>query len=177
MADISVQRRAGKNWLWGLLGLIALGLVVWILSGNQDDTQVTMEPVAEVIAADPMASEVPDAVGVTEAIPISDIAGSPATWVGRTLDGNVRVLVPATDRGFWVEEDGKQLFALVIGEPLLGSAAVRSGQTLRVQQAIIQDPTYLAQVHGETIDENTRRIAGEQTVFLVVDGSNVTPMN
>lgn len=180
MADIDVQRRSGMTWLWVLLGLIVLALIIWAIAAN-DDERVAMEPVTEQPITPP-ATEMqptaplgaaPERAAEAAGVPIPQIMESPATWTGRTITGEVRVVEVPTDRGFWIEDQGERLFAILIDQPAEQPKDINPGQTLRLEQATLRDSTYLASLPGEPLDADTRRIVEGLPVFLVVDEANI----
>lgn len=174
MAEIDVQRRNNMSWLWWLLGLIVVALIVWVLlDGTMGET--AMEPEAEMPAAEVPATGVAPTPADPSAptVPIADINSYPRNWFGRTVAGEVEVVEVPTNRGFWVESDGERLFALVVDEPEERPINIMAGQTLRIEDAELRDPSDLDDLPGEPIDTNTRQILGNQQVFLLLDEDDI----
>ena len=169
MAQIDIERKSTTSWIWWVLGLILLALVVWwIVSAAGDDTEVAEAPgvVAAPVTPEPVAS----APGVS----IADILGTPTAYVGQAFaQSNVRVAEVPSDRGFWIEDGGSRLFAILVDEPT-ERPDINPGQTLSISQGMLRDRTFLPDMQGAPLDAETRRIAESQPLFLVVDQANLT---
>lgn len=177
MAEIPVERKSSMAWLWILLALIILGLLLWwALDDGEEEVAVQSAP-TEIVgeqtpAADPMASPAP---GGTEAgMSIAAILANPTEYVGRD-DFQAEVGVPEvpTDRGFWVEDQGNRLFAIIIDEPREVPLDINAGQRLRVTKGMIRDATFLSQIPGRTLDADTKRIVQDQDAYLIVNEDNI----
>ncbi len=167
MADIPVERKGGMGWLWWVLGLLALVLVIWIVVAAADDD----DDVAEVVDTDVVAVE-PMATGAEASL--SDIMANPAMYIGQPFPtAEVGVSDNMTDRGFWIEEGGQRLFAVLIDEPLEVPIDINPGQRLRISGGTLRAPSYLSEMPGKSIDQDTRNIVDGLTAFLAVDESNI----
>lgn len=178
MADIDVQRKSSTAWLWWLLGLVALAMLIWVITAGDDNVEVASAPVA---AAPGGVAEVPPppagtspstAVAPATGIPVSQIVGSPATWTGRTVAGEVRVTEVPTDRGFWITEQGERLFVILGDQPAERPIDIQSGQTLRISEAMVYGSENLQAIPG-ALDADTRSIAQGQPVVLFADEKNI----
>lgn len=177
MADIDVQRKGPSIWPW-IIGLLVLALIIWAVAEmvDTDDAElaetelIEEEPAAEI---QPDVLTEPEAVAPAAGISVAEIAESPTTFTGRTLDAEVRVVDVPTDRGFWIEDQGKRLFAIIIDQPREVPLDINPGQTLRISQATVRDPSSLTNLPGAPLDADTERLAREQPVFLVVDEGNI----
>ena len=172
MAEIPVERKGGIPWwVWALLAAILIALAIWWIAA--DDDVETAEPVA-VEAVEPLAPGPVAPVAGEADMTIASILASPGQFVGRD-DFQAEVAVPEvpTDRGFWVEDQGQRLFAVIVDEPREVPLDINSGQRLRVTQGMVRDATFLPQLPGASIDDATRRIIESQNVFLVVDEENI----
>ncbi|MEW9853714.1 hypothetical protein [Novosphingobium sp. M1R2S20] len=169
------------TWLWVLLALIALALVIWWIAGSNENEElanneiVGAEPVA-VAPVDPVAPASPNAG--EGAFTIASILETPATYIGRD-DFQADVAVPEvpTDRGFWVEHEGRRMFAIIIDAPREVPKDINAGQQLRVRNGMVRDATFLSDLPGKALDADTRRIANEQDAFLVVDEDDIEIMS
>lgn len=167
MADIDLERKTGpKVWPW-IAALVVLALVIWgvteAVDTNGDVAEV--EPVEEVGPVSPAGPE--PAAG---AMVLGDILANPGAYVGETFPGTeVQVAEVPTDRGFWIEQDGQRLFALIIDVPEEEPKDINPGQTLRIEGGTLRDATHLGELEGRPLDADTRRIAEQQEIFLVVD--------
>ena len=172
MAEIPVEKKSSKAWLWILLALILLALLIWWATDNDDD-EVANEVVGEqTIGADPVTP--PEPVAMESGVTIADILGNPTEYVGRNdFQSEVSVGEVPTDRGFWVEDQGQRLFALIIDQPLEVPMDINSGQQLRITEGMVRDATFLSELPGVEIDADTRRIIEGQDAYLVVNEENV----
>ncbi len=173
MADINVERKSPGIWPW-IIGLIVLALLIWALvaamDGDDDAEVAVLDPAAEVAEVQPT---MPPVEIMTAGVPVLQIMESPATWIGQTVAGEVRVVDVPTDRGFWIEDQGRRLFVILNDRPSDASIDIDAGQTLRINQAMIHDN--VSAVSGD-VDADTRNIAQGQPVFLTVDEANVEIM-
>ncbi len=182
MAQIDLQKKepsSGLGWLWALLAVAAVAGIVlfFVFNGEGDDDEVGAG--VEVAAVDPDNSsddfededEDENAAqddDTSERFPLAAVMANPEEWNGRTVNGEVTVGAVPTDRGFWVEEDGRQAFFLVdpVGEE--SEAHIQQGQRLRISGATVHRE--LSSV-GEVEDE-ARAIIEDQAAFFVVDPSD-----
>lgn len=175
MAEIRLEKKKkrGMGWLWALLALLLLLLLVWWL---WPDAEVG-EPV-EPVATEPFGTEVEPEGPVepvepmvgAEGLGLGVILANPADYVGEPFPGaEVQVAEVPTDRGFWIEQDGQRLFAIIVDMPEEEPKDINPGQTLNVEQGTLRDSGYLAELPGEPLDADTEEIARQQPIFLVVD--------
>jgi hypothetical protein len=168
MADIDVQRKTGMGWLWWLLGLIVLALLAWwLLAPDAEEDLAVVEPVAEEPMITPATT--PEIVGTAAGVSIADILGNPAAHEGTDFTDEVTVAEVPTDRGFWIEDQGARMFALIIDDPAEEPKDINPGQTLRIDQGTLRDRTFLPDLQGAPLDAQTQQIVDEQPIFLVVD--------
>lgn len=170
MADIDLERKrsSGMGWLWGLLALLLVVLAVWWLWPDANDVDVAeLEPVEQVTPAttpDPTMDE-----GMA-GLALSAVLSTPSEYIGATFpDTEVQVAEVPTDRGFWIEQDGDRLFAIIIDQPEEEPKDINPGATLQVTDGTLRAPSYLGQIEGRPLDDETRRIAEQQDILLVVD--------
>lgn len=172
MARIPVEKKGGASWIWWLLGLLVLIGLVWLLveAFDDDEAELTEEPGVEAVTPD----TTPGAATGTPAVAIGDILNNPAAYVGQTFpDQEVNVVEVPTDRGFWIEDQGQRLFAIIIDEPQEEPLDINPGQTLQIQGGTLRDSTYLPEMPGAPLDQETQNIVQEQPIFLVVDERNI----
>lgn len=176
MADINVERKSPGIWPW-IIGLLVLALLIWalvaVLGGDDEAELAVVDPLAtEVTEVDPTLPPVETPAPIAEGVgvPVSQIIESPATWTGRTVGGEVRVVEVPTDRGFWIEDQGERLFVILRDAPAEQPVDINPGQTIRMSEAMIYDD--VANLPGE-IDADTRNIVQGLPVFLGVDEANV----
>tara|TARA_R110002072_G_scaffold22383_10_gene78127 strand:+ start:14318 stop:14848 length:531 start_codon:yes stop_codon:yes gene_type:complete len=166
MAEIPVEKKSSLAWLWILLALILLALILWWALSPEDDDSDLVEPV--VVEEQVAVEEEPMLPAAGEAT-LAAILANPAQYVGSEFSGEVAVGGPLTDRGFWVESDGQRMFALIEDGPREVPMDINPGQRLQISAGTVTSPTSIGDLPGDELDADTRRIAEEQEVFLVVD--------
>ena len=176
MAQIPVERKSGLGWLWVLLGLVLLALLIWWATDDDEadlvdgaDSEIVGE---ETVGADPVTP--PEPVAMEAGISIADILASPAEYIGRNdFQDEVRVAEVPTDRGFWIEDQGRRMLAVIIDNPQEQPKDINTGQQLRITEGMVRDATFIANLPGAPLDADTERLAREQDAYLVVDQSNI----
>ena len=176
MVEIPIQHKSSLKWLWLLLAVILLGLLLWW--ALDDDDARTVEGVAPATAVEAgvePGSETALATGAgAGAASIPAILRDPATFVGRNdFAGEVDVPEVPTDRGFWVQQDGARMFALIIDGPREKPVDVNPGQRLRLSEGMLRDATSVGTIPGKPLDEDTKKILADQRIFLVVHEDNI----
>lgn len=175
MADIDLERKksGGMGWLWWALGLLALVLIVWWVWPDGEEAEfadVDVEPVETVTPA-----TTPEPVGDISGVSIGDILGNPDGFIGETFPrAEVTVVEVPTDRGFWIEDEGERLFAIIIDQPQDQAKDINPGQTLRIDEGTLRDRTFLPEISGVPLDPDTENLAEQQEIFLVVDEEHIT---
>jgi hypothetical protein len=171
MADIDVERKGGMSWLWWILGLILLALIIWWIAAAGDDEPEVAEVVEPAPVVTPTTTPEPIAQGP---LCVSQVLSAPMTYIGQTLGTcQVQVVEVPTDRGFWVEENGQRIFAIIIDQPQEQPKDINPGQTVRITEAVLRDRTFLPQIPGVPLDQDTENIAEQEEFFLVVDERNI----
>lgn len=180
MADIDIQRKDASIWPW-LLGLALLALLGWfVFEALGNDEEVAVAPVEAPVVAPAVVNEVqplpaaanpPTPVAAAPGIVLSEIINSPATWSGKTVNGEVRVGEVVSDRGFWIEDQGQRLFMLINEVP--GEIKdINQGQTLRVSEAMVYATSDMSKIPG-TMEPQAQQIARGQPVVLAADSRNI----
>lgn len=172
---MSAEDPGRPKWLWILVivVLVALPLIWWASDTDAERVETGAEIVgADTPGADPVTP--PEPVAMEAGVSIADILARPTEFVGRS-DFQDEVTVPEvpTDRGFWIEDQGERLFAVIIDNPSEVPKDINAGQQLRITEGMVRDATFLSQLPGEPIDADTRRILDGQDVFLVVDEEDI----
>lgn len=183
MAEIHIEKKK-SIWPWIVAALVAL-LVIWALVEftDRDDAEVAaVEPVASPVVGTPdqpvdataAIDTTADAAGSIAVLPVAAILAGPADYVGREISGTARVTDVPTDRGFWIEQDGQRIFALIERGPNMEDAInINTGQEIRFTDATVHDANSMAQLGG-TLDEQSRQLVTGQQAFLVVDPQDIT---
>lgn len=174
MADIDVERKSGNRWIWWVLGLIVLALLLWWLLAGRGDDDADLEPVTATAVEPITPATTPEVVAAAPGVSIADILGSPDEYLGQNWqDESVNVVEVPTDRGFWIEDQGARMYAILIDNPAEEPLDINPGQQVRITQAVLRDRTYLPQIPGEPLDAQTQQTAEGQPIFLTVDESNI----
>lgn len=191
MARIDIERKKSVwPWIIGLLVLIAIVWGLFALLGNHDAERTAMEPTTtEPITdatADPIVSSAPVNPPVTIApmppppteaddtpIPVAVIVVGPSEFLGQPVAGTAEVAEVPSDRGFWLQQDGQRMFAVIARSPGMEDAInVNPGQQVRLA-GVVYDNALATQIAGGLDPETTQVIAG-QPAFLLVDPRNIT---
>ena len=171
MAKIPVEKESGGGgwWKW-LLALLLLGGLIWLIATvlDTDDPELA----GELMTPDTTAEQAAEPEGSI----IGDILDNPDRYYGATFPG-AEVTVASdremTDRGFWIQDDGRHLFSIIIDQPREVAMDINPGATLRIDGGTLRQPDDLANIQGEPLEQNTANIARQQEIFLVVDESNI----
>lgn len=181
MADIDIERKSSKSWIWWLLGLIALALLVWwIAEMMDDDDEVAVVPAATAPVVDPA---VPAPVATAPAgLTIAQVLANPAAHAGQSFStGPVRVAEVVSDRGFWVENEGQRLFVVKNESPQPGVADVQGQADTRAGRQVNAGET--VQINGTLytsldqlqppLDEQTRQTVQSQPIVLQANVADI----
>ena len=165
MAEIKIQRKRPTVWPWVvgalLVGLVAWGLIAW--PSDTDDRYAQIAPATE--------SGTAATAGGDDLIPIAAILSQPTQYVNETVSGTTQVAEVISDRGFWIERQGRRMFA-VIDEPPRETIDINAGQTLRLTGRVYTQET-LKQIEGN-IEPDTRRVVEQQPAFLYIKARDVS---
>lgn len=172
MAEIPVEKKSSLGWLWWLLAALLLALLLWWLFADGDDDAIEATPaVVEETTENVVAEDVADAAAVP--VTLAAIVADPAAFYGKKFAGEVTVPGPLTDRGFWIENDGTKMFAIVIDEPVDYKIDINAGQTLSITDGEVRDASDIANLEGKPLDDDTKAILADQKAFILVDEDNV----
>lgn len=169
MAEIPVEKKSSMTWLWVLLAVILAALLIWWFVAADDDADPVVADSAE---TELVATETPIAA---DAMPLTlaAIVAEPQSYIGQDFTGEVGVAGPLTDRGFWIENDGARMFALIIDEPMEVPLDINAGQTLQISGGTIRAGGEMTEVEGAPLDADTRAVLAEQDAFLIVDEARI----
>lgn len=162
MAEIELQKKRPSIVPW-IIGLVILVLLIWGL------LQLVDREEEEVVADESAVPLTPaPAIATVEIIPVRVIVTTPADYAGQQVSGTAQVAEVVSDRGFWIEQEGQRLF-VIIDEPVPETIDINAGQTVQLTGTVY---TSLDQVQGQ-MEEQTRRVAGEQRLFLFARAADV----
>lgn len=183
MADINIERKRKSPLPW-VLGLLALALLAFLLMrscGDDEaepatvvtDTTTTMQsaPMTDPMATAPMDSGAMAAGGT---------AAGGTGWITGILAGTAAAaaasgegMVPETpsDRGFWIEENGQRIFA-ILAEPMEQLKDIDPGQRVRISNGRVLRGSESSQIPQE-VDAEAKSTAQGQQYFLLVPASGV----
>lgn len=173
MAEIPVEKKSSLSWLWILLLLLLAALILWWVLADDDDAE-------EVVVDQTVAEQSEDAVAVAPTaagtMTIASIVQNPSAYYGSEgFTGEVSVGGPLTDRGFWIENDGARMFALVIDGPVERPIDINPGATLRLNGGTVRDPSTISaqEIEGDALDQDTMNVLADQEAVLVIDEDNI----
>ena len=176
MAEIPVEKKSSFNWLWLLLIAIVAAVLLWWLfaadDGDADDLEGDSVAVEE--SLDTQSETLPAAAG---AMTIASIVANPEGYYGKEgFEGTVTAAGPLTDRGFWIENDGARMFAIVIDEPAERRVDINPGQTLTLDGGTIREASTISAdgIEGVPLDQDTMDALADQNAVLVIDEANIT---
>lgn len=178
MADIDLERKkSGSAWGW-IMALAILALLGWgVAEAFDGDDLETAEMEMVEPAEEPGAMDEPDAMegaAAAGAASLGAILDDPQGWIGRTLpDGVYDVDAVPTDRGFWITEGDRRLMVVLVDQPQEEPDDVNTGARVRITDGTLRGPSYLSEIAGVPLDDDTRSLAEGQEVLLVVDEANV----
>jgi len=183
MAEINIEKkRSAMPWVIGILVLL---LVLWALWEIFDTD--TVEPAAETVTPaaaltspvdaavrmEPIPTPPPPTDADDSQIPVSVIVVGPAEYVARPVAGTARVAEVVSDRGFWIEQGGQRIFAVLAQAPNMEQAVdVQAGQQVRLS-GVVYDSSMVDRIEGG-LESQTRELIDDQPAFLLVDPRNVT---
>lgn len=183
MADINIERKK-RSPLPLILGVLALLLLLFLLlrsCGDDDDVEVQEGAVVDTTTA-----MTPSATGAAPVTPAPDAAAGAAgaaagagwiagvlagTSAGQTVGGEGIVPETPSDRGFWIEENGQRVFA-ILQEPMEQVKDIDPGQRVRISHARVLAGSESAQI-PQDVDAEARQTASGQQHFLLVPASGV----
>ena len=174
MAEIPIERKSNKTWLWVLLLLLLLGLLVWWLVGEANEPEVA-ETDTVVVEQATDTSSVPDRDNAGR-MTLASILANPSEYYGREgFTGEVEVAGPLTDRGFWIESDGARMFAIVIDEPAERRIDINPGARLQLNGGTVREASTISatDIEGDTLDQDTVNVISNQEAVLVIDEDNM----
>lgn len=169
MAEIPVEKKSSMAWLWVLLALIVAALLFWLLAAGDDDVDPVVANTTETEMVETDAPIAADAMPMT----LTAILAQPQSYIGQQFSGEVGVSGPLTDRGFWIENDGARMFALIMDEPREVPVDIDAGQRLRISGGTIRAGGEVGELEGAPLDDDTRAVLAEQDVFLIVDEARI----
>ncbi|PHR19807.1 MAG: hypothetical protein COA41_06505 [Sphingopyxis sp.] len=169
MAEIPVQKKSSMSWLWLLLGLLLVALIIWWLLADDDEVETDVIDSTVVEQVEPVTGPETGELPMT----LAAILAQPQSYVGQQFSGEVDVGGPLTDRGFWIENDGARMFAIIIDEPREVPLDINAGQRLQVSGGVIRDADDISNIEGVPLDEDTKMVINDQAVFMIVNEDNI----
>lgn len=130
MAEIPVEKKSSKGWLWALLALLLIALLAWWLLDNDGDDMVEY--------TDETAAVAPADTGMADA----PAAGAGTMAVGESVDlQNVRVTSLAGDMAFNAEVNGQNMLVLfnqqqTPGTPTEGEYDINEGSVVNIEGSV-----------------------------------------
>lgn len=171
MAEIPVEKKSSRTWLWLLLAAILVVLLIWWLSSGNDN--VVDEDAVATAPAGTLDTVDQSAMDPAGPMTLAAILAQPQSYIGQTFTGEVGVDGPLTDRGFWVQNDGARMFAIIIDEPREVPMDINAGQQLMVSGGRIHEGGAVSDVEGVPLDQDTLDVIADQAAFMIVDEANI----
>ncbi len=200
MAEIKVEKKTSV-WPW-VIGVIVLLLIIWALFAlfNRDNDTVANTPATvaapAAVAVAPATSSTLDTgtpplattgstgmpgssmgssgMATDNPVTVGSIVTTPADFAGQqvAVSGTVRVAKVPTDRGFWIEDNGQRIFAVIAQSPGMENAVdVTAGQKVKLMGTVQNQPAP-SDVSGN-LDPQARQIIDNQPVFLLVPANAI----
>ena len=175
MAEIPVEKKSNLTWLWVLLALLVIAALIWWATADNDDEVIVDDTAVVATTGDEFATGAMDTAAVdATGLTLAAVLANPQEYIGRDdFSGRFTVTEVPTDRGFWIEQDGQRMFALLIDRPLEQPLDINPGQTLQISSGMIRSADSLDQIPGRSTDQATQDIADGQDVVLAVNEENI----
>ncbi len=182
MAEIDLEKKKGFPWIWLLAAALLVGVLAFFLWGGEEvaEEAEVVDPTEEPLEEEEIVEEDVDPAAAAGAaagmLPIAAILSDPQQWTTKDISGKAKVLQDPTDRGFWIEQEGKKLFVLIDPAGPPGSESkpnVEENQMLSISGAKLMMKDQVDSVSGN-LDKDSREIIASQDAFLVVDEKNLT---
>ncbi len=180
MATVHIaNHRSPLPWTIGLLVSLLLLWALWEFIGNfavsvvEKTVQPAVTPAPLVDLAIRSDSEVtPTPIPPTEAdntpIAVSAILMGPSDYVARRVAGTARVTEIVRDEGFWIEESGRRMFAVLASDPENAQRALTfsAGEQVRLS-GVVHDASMVNRIGGGLPAQTQDLISREPAVLLV----------
>lgn len=195
MADIDIERKKKSPlpWVLGLLGLALIAFLLMQSCGDDEEADPAVAPVTDTttaVSTAPMPATDTTMMGTTGAAGAAAAGAAGAGWIGtvlagtnagQTTGGNGVVPETPSDRGFWIEENGQRVFA-ILAEPMEQIKDIDPGQQVAISNARVLRGSEASQI-PQDVDAEARQTAQGQQYFLLVpsagvqitSGGNTTP--
>ena len=184
MVEIPVEKKGGSWWIWALLvALLAAALIWWATDDDEAEraalapapaaeSAASVEPAGEAGSAG-AAAGLPEPVAQSGDKSVAAILGNPAAFVGQSFSGQVRVAGVPTDRAFWIEDQGARLLTVLIDAPREVPMDIEAGQQLQIAEGTLRDASYISNLEGKSLDQDTLRLIRDQQIFLTANDSAI----
>lgn len=137
-------------------------------SPRTDDAAAAAAPVAITVVPMPPPPTATD----NTPIPVDVIVLTPAPHLGQAVVGTAKVAEVPFDRGFWLENNGQRMFAVIAKSPDMEQAVnINPGQTVRLA-GVVYDRALASGIAGE-MDPQAMETIADQPAFLLVDARNI----
>lgn len=185
MADIDIERKK-RSPLPLILGLLALALLAFLLmqTCGDDEAEPAPAPVTDTTTTSAAPMPVTDTTmmgaGAAGAAGAAAAGAAGAGWIstvmagtnaGQTTGGDGMVPQTPSDRGFWIEENGQRVFA-ILAEPMEQMKDIDPNQRVRISNARVMRGSESSQI-PQDVDAEARQTASGQQYFLLVPSSGV----
>jgi hypothetical protein len=162
-------------WLVGSL-LLAV-LIWWMVEATTPEARLTTIRRAPDVVIAPREQvagarqQTPDVVQ-TGAVRLSDVVMAPTRYLGREVSGDAIVERVVSDRGFWIIEGGRRLFALLHHAIPESPPDIDAGQRIRLR-GVFTDPAIVDSVVSGPLAADARQSLQGQPGFILVTSVEV----
>lgn len=173
MPELDIQRREQgiSPWVWVLGTLLLIGLIWWMVAAANDRREVAGVAPNEQVAGSreqmPPVGTTDTTAGLTPAewLPLAAMRANPDNYFNQSISGMGTVTEVASDRGFWLEQQGSRVF--VVKDPAIPDAPVlTAGQTVSIQGTVKNPMTTEQQAEVMALDEATRRMLQAEPAYI-----------
>lgn len=168
MAEIPVEKKSGvPGWLWLVLALIIIALLIWWLTGQEDEAELVADDVVvedEYLAEDDIALADPE-IATGPIVTLAGLTGL-ATLVGQdvALDG-VEVTAVTGDMAFYIGE-GENRTLVLFDETPSPDMPQQEGQ-LDINEGMIVDIDGEVRAADGTLSDGVSAVIAENTEAYV----------
>ena len=141
MTEIKIEHKRSSNWLWLVLGLVALALLAWWLL-TRSDGRDTVAAGGDIATVPAVADGAITDLGALTAAAAADLAGR------RVALGDAPVQEVVSDKGFWIGDATNRAFVVRGNEASPATppdGAVNAGQRVAVWGVVERMPADLTQ--------------------------------
>jgi hypothetical protein len=164
--DREDRRRGGIPWWVWLLGLLALGVVLFmVFAGNIGDSDSSQSS-GESTSTSSATNDGTLSAGGTDLLPLASSGGDLAQYEGETVDGrSVQVESVVSDEGFWVGDGSEERVFVLLDLAGESGPDFDAGDRLDLSGTVTTAPEGFADDLGVTSEEGAD-LLGQQGTYV-----------